>query len=596
MDVGDVEHVFLECEEERRARELRIQHNAVIPIARLPPEILGYIFVRCVPAVTSISSLHNDVSWLNVTRVSSRWRSVALSCPDLWSTLILSRPKWVPVMLARSKNASLVVRVDFTSTRYCVNSPEPILLENVARLRTLDIRSPQDQLAILLANLEHAGSAPRLQHLRIVNTDVDNFAEGGTWLPRNLFHRTEVIESRKVGAQWGVRLHLERCAFPWDSGVRPTFEAFLAILMSCPNLQTLALIRCAPTTYRDGCTVELPHLSALTIECSSPLTCRCLLGCLKIPPSATIDAIVLRSRDNRHHYSSQDLLHAFSRDSGSDTYDTVRIEHKAARFTYSLRHSARPEWSRTLQTYAPWTYMNAICAMRTMRDHVDFSNITTLHLQAIDCLPPQPASKHDEDVPFHSTMALWDSLGRSLPGVHTLHLHKSFPALWLEFFLTQAMLIIGVTHYQSCFSVPASSPCAADVSKAKERDLPFRDPDGALRHGWPSLRCLALHEINIARLLGEQQPPVAEVLLALLWARRQGRAPIWRLEMKNCKNVSWNEMPYFELLADVEYDGKGKQTPGQGGEDRESLASYYIGIFAQTVNFSRLARRRREQY
>ncbi|KAJ6518924.1 hypothetical protein C8R45DRAFT_9627 [Mycena sanguinolenta] len=595
MDMVDVEQLSIEFGEDHTAR--------------LPPEILAHVFVRCVP--TSIRSLHNDVSWLNVTRVSSRWRSVALSCPDLWSTLILSRPKWVPVMLARSRKASLKIRVDLTSTKYHANSPESILLENATRLRTLDIRSPQDKLTILLANLEHASSAPRLHHLRIVNDDVHTFGEEGTWLPRNLFHRTEVMETRKAGAQAGVRLHLERCAFPWDSEwysqlthlhleninpvQRPTFEAFLAILISSPNLQALTLIRSAPTTYRDGCTVELPHLSALTIECSSPLTFRGLLGCIKIPPSATIDAIVLRSPDNRHHYSSQDLLQAFSRDSAPDTYDTVRIEHRAAGFTYSLCHSAHPGWSRTLQSYASWTYLNAVHAIRTMPDHLDFSNVTTLHLQAIDYLPLQPAFEYGEDVPFHSTMALWDSLGRSLPRVHTLHLHKSFPALWLEFVLTQAMLVIGVTHYQSCFSASLSSPCAVDISKAKQHDLPFRDPDGALTHGWPGLRCLALHEVNMARLVSEQQPPAIEVLLALLWARRQGGAPIWRLEIQDCTNVSWNYMPYFELLADVVYDGKGEQTPDQGGEDHESLASYSIDIFAQMVNFSRPSRQRRER-
>ncbi|KAJ7255477.1 hypothetical protein B0H12DRAFT_534423 [Mycena haematopus] len=606
MDESDIEHdILIESAEERRARELRTQQNELIPIACLPPEILADIFVRCVP--TSIRKLHNDLSWLNVTRVSSRWRNVALSCPDFWSTLIFSRPKWMPVMLARSKMASLAVHVDLKKDH--ANSPEPVLLENASRLGTLNIRSPQNQLTTFLANLEHAGSAPRLRYIKVVNTDTNNLGEGGMWLPRNLFHRTEVMESRKVGAQPGVRLHLECCAFPWDSGwyfqlthlhleninpaQRPTLEAFLAILISSPNLQILTLIHCSPTTYRRGCIVELPRLSALTIKSGSPSTCLNLLGCINIPSSATIDATVKGSYDN-HYYPFPGLLCAVSRNSSPDMYDTVQIEHRATSFECSLYHSANPEWSRKLRADAVWTYLNAIHAIRAVRDHLDFSNVTTLHLRGTDCLPPPPTSEYSEDVALHSTMALWDTLGRALPGVHTLHLHKSFPALWLEFLLTQAMLLVGVTHYQSCFSVPVLPPRAADISKAKKRGLPFRDPDGALRHGWPGLRCLSLHKIDFGEQLNEQPLPCADLLLALLWARREGGAPIWRLEIQNCTNVSMNDQPYFRFCADVVYDGNGQQIPDQGVGERESLSSYSIDVFAQMVESSRLSRQTHE--
>ncbi|KAF7326384.1 hypothetical protein MVEN_02624800 [Mycena venus] len=225
-----------------------------------PPEVLAYIFVLVVP--TSIAQLHSDFSWLNITRISGKWRNIALSCPDFWSTLIFSRPKWTPVMLARSKMASLVVRVDLKKDH--ANSPEPILLEHASRLGTLDICSPQRQLTTFLANLEHAGAAPRLQNVYVVNTTKDNLEQG------------------MRGTQPGVRLHLEYCAFPWDSewyshlthlhleninrAQRPTLEAFLAILVGSPNLQTLSVIHCSPTTCLRRLIVELPHLTGLNIK------------------------------------------------------------------------------------------------------------------------------------------------------------------------------------------------------------------------------------------------------------------------------------------------------------------------------------------
>ncbi|KAF8216649.1 hypothetical protein K438DRAFT_399956 [Mycena galopus ATCC 62051] len=588
MDVFEIEEdIFMfESAEERQLREMRTQQNELVPIARLPPEILADIFIRCVP--TSIRRLYGDLGWLNLTRVSSQWRNVALACPDFWSTLIFSRPKWTPVMLARSKMASLVVRVNLLVDH--ANSPEPILLENASRLGTLDIYSSPTLLATFLANLEHAGPAPRLQHIRVVNADV--LDPGGLWLPGNLFHRTEVIQSRKVGTQPGVRLHLECCAFPWDSrwyfnlthlhleniapAQRPTMEMFLAVLNSSPNLQTLAAIHCCPFTGGPSI-VELLHLSLLTIT-DDPSSVCLLLSCLIIPPSAIINT----SSAIYTHYPPdliktltktiyQDLIPIFSEDLPPDTYDTVRIDYRSG-FTYSLHHSARSEWSRNLRLdAASWGHDHALRVTESVRDYLDFSNITTVHL---DGMPPMTMSlpwTPEHDQAFYSDLSLWDTMGRNLRNVHTLHLHQSFPSSWLEFMLTQAMLFIGVSHHRSCFNVPTS-----------QRGLTFRDPDGALTLGWPALRRLVLHDIDLSELLDRFRPSCGDVLRALLWARRQGKAPIWQLELERCAEVS-KYLQHFRLFADVVHNEKGQNKKHTTAEQDESLTSYSIDVFARLV-------------
>ncbi|KAJ6581652.1 hypothetical protein B0H19DRAFT_515185 [Mycena capillaripes] len=601
VDMFDIEEdIFIfESAEEREAREIRTQQNERALIARLPPEILADIFVRCVP--TSVRKLHSDFSWLNVTRVSSQWRNVALACPDFWSTLIFSRPRWTPVMLARSKMASLAVRVDLKKDH--ANSPEPILLENASRLGTLDLRSPQFQLSTFLANLEHVDAAPRLQFIKVVNTDLDNLGEGGMWLPRNLFRRTEVMQSRKSGTQLGVRLHLECCAFPWDSGwyfhlthlhleninptQRPTMEAFLGILVGSPYLQILTVIHCSPTTRR-GFAVDLPHLTALTIKSDSSSTCARMLSYLIIPPSATINAscTVRSNPDSRcylpespifekgltqyryRHAIFQSLIPEFSEDAAPTTYDTVRITHKDG-FTFSLLHSAVPEWSRKVRLDATtWPPNNILRATESVRDHLDFSHVTTLHLQGMHNMPHPP----DDGV-----FALWDTLGRNLRHVETLHLHKSFPGAWLEFLLTQAMLLIGVSHYKSCFNLPKS-----------QHGLAFRDPDGGLTHAWPALRRLALHGIDLGQdYAAHPSPSPADVLRALLWARREGRTPIWRLEIEDCDNVYTQDLAHFRLFADVVYDGKGQKRVFKADDGEESLRSYSINVFADMIEQAR---------
>ncbi|KAJ7696541.1 hypothetical protein B0H17DRAFT_401316 [Mycena rosella] len=576
MDMFDIDQdIVMESVEERQAREARTRENDLAPIARLPPEILADIFVRCVPI--SIPTLHSDLSWLNVTRVTSRWRNVALACPDFWSTLVFSRPKWTPVMLARSKMAALVIRVDLRKEH--ANSPEPILINNAARLGTLDIRAPQRYLTTFVSNLEQADAAPGLHAIKIVNTDTDNLGEGGMWLPRDLFRRTEVVESRKAGAWSGTRLHLECCAFPWDSGwythlthlhleninptQRPTMEGFLAILVASPALQELTVIHCSPTT-RHGFAVDLPHLTSLTIKSDSSSTCARLLGYLVIPPSASVHASCnLKTTHDTRHAMYQSLIPEFS-DVAPSTYDTVRIVHQAG-LTYTLLDSGRPEWSRNLRVDATsWPTNNVLRVTETIIEHLDFSNVTTLHLGAPGLLPDA------------NTLALWDTMGRALRRVRTLHLLGP-PAAWLEFMLTQAMLLVGVSHFNSCFSLNFK-PTAAPR---------FRGTDGALTHAWPALQRLVLHGFDLGECGTEQLlPSSAEMLRALLWARREGRAPIWQLEIEDCENVFSQDLRHFRLFSEVVFDGKGHQTV-EKEEDSDSLRSYSINVFANTVEHAR---------
>ncbi|KAJ7504271.1 hypothetical protein B0H11DRAFT_1981449 [Mycena galericulata] len=570
--------VVIETVAEREARESRTQYNELAPIARLPPEVLADIFVRCVPV--SIRKLHNDLSWLNVIRVTSRWRSVALACPDFWSTLVFSRPKWTPVMLARSKQSSLVIRVDLRKEQD--NSPEPILLDNTARLGTLDLRSSQHYLTTFVSNLEHADAAPRLTCIKIVNSDTDNLGEGGMWLPPDLFRRTEVLKSRKFPAQAGVRLHLDACAFPWDStwysnlihlhleninpAQRPTMEAFLGVLIGSPALQTLTIINCSPTTH-EGFPIHLPRLTALTLKSDSSSTCAPLLGYLIIPPSAMLS--VCCSNETKHAMY-QILIPKFS-DVAHSAYDTVRIIHKDEIVTYSLLNSAKTEWSRKLLIARP--AHSILGVTEAVVQHLNFSNVTTLVMQGLQGL--------DDDA-----LSLWDTMGRNMRAVHTLHLHRSFPAALLEFLLTQAMLLLGVSHFRSCFNRPQSI-------RAPLEPVAFRGPDGALTHAWPALTCISLHGVDLNDVPAQLtlQPTPADLLRSLLWARRAGRVPILQLEIEDCEKVFSTDLAHFRLFSDVVYDGKGQMNVHKDEDGDDSLSSYSINVFANMIEHSRTSTR-----
>ncbi|KAJ7114154.1 hypothetical protein C8R43DRAFT_935280, partial [Mycena crocata] len=63
----------------------------VSPVRKLPHDILGEIFVACLPT-DRYPILHQRDSPLLLSHICSDWRSVALSTPRLWEALHITTP------------------------------------------------------------------------------------------------------------------------------------------------------------------------------------------------------------------------------------------------------------------------------------------------------------------------------------------------------------------------------------------------------------------------------------------------------------------------------------------------------------------------
>jgi len=86
------------AEQRVRIQAYRDRHKVLIaPVWAIPPEILSYIFVLCLshrpPNEIKRSSLKRS---LLLTRVNQYWRQVALSTPQLWSTIFLDSKSLAP--------------------------------------------------------------------------------------------------------------------------------------------------------------------------------------------------------------------------------------------------------------------------------------------------------------------------------------------------------------------------------------------------------------------------------------------------------------------------------------------------------------------
>ncbi|KAJ7239590.1 hypothetical protein B0H12DRAFT_1001579, partial [Mycena haematopus] len=84
-------HSRLKQLEAERARlsSFRTQSCAILsPLRRMPPEILGEIFSRTIPALPDRTRYS---PWF-LTHISRRWREIAISTSSLWSRVVVRFP------------------------------------------------------------------------------------------------------------------------------------------------------------------------------------------------------------------------------------------------------------------------------------------------------------------------------------------------------------------------------------------------------------------------------------------------------------------------------------------------------------------------
>ncbi|KAH7887151.1 hypothetical protein F5I97DRAFT_2021313, partial [Phlebopus sp. FC_14] len=135
---------------ELRERKSRVQESSKFhrtltsAIRRLPPEILGEIFLYCLPEYPYITQCHRYTP-LVLTWVCQRWRSIAMATPQLWSSLAMTLHKTTKAdyrlqcetWLARAKDIPLILSIRSSGSIDRTLCPLGWLRSLVARCRDL---------------------------------------------------------------------------------------------------------------------------------------------------------------------------------------------------------------------------------------------------------------------------------------------------------------------------------------------------------------------------------------------------------------------------------------------------------------------------
>ncbi|TFK64112.1 hypothetical protein BDN72DRAFT_901851 [Pluteus cervinus] len=492
------------------------------PILTLPTELLARIFLFCVPM--SFKKLSSDLG-----HVCKQWRLTALTTPELWASVVFSRPKWTSEMLIRARLAPLILRADLKqqSSEIVV----PIITQNISRLRILELTAARSALTELLKDL--ISEAPALESLSLGTdqTPVDRFQIPDSILPQPT--RNPLL--------W--HLKLSGCAFAWDSPrylqltklelhniskmQRFNLSGLLGFLLLIPRLLDLVLVNSLPAVT-EGSLIDLPYLTTLMLEDEMDRVV-CVLRHLSFP-----DTVL--SQFNLHTPSTWSreeefyglLRKLYPRINQRNLTFSLTCSNQTLSFAL-IKESGRSIISfsvsgRSIRYWSSWSFAKLVTIFPPV-------NIKTLILGTSTTTVPTTYDKsHKDDLGVQ--MNNWALLS-TLAGVETLHILDHPPVMFLECLLERAMNCIGVCVRWSTSHV---------------------GPDGQGRQFLPRLKNLTLSGVNFSRPMAANCPTVYEVIISYLWARKRFGSPLISARLEgSCLNIYREDLARLEYMVDVTF-------------------------------------------
>ena len=243
------------------------------PINKLPPEILGEIFLRCLrPRVWQPYSPEVKEAPMLLCQVCSYWRELALSIPMLWSSVCASmgernRPGHVALMrqwLKRSCVQPLFLYLDIRRVDPLTSTMMNLLLDNVGRwsdvLFGVDDESAKDLLAIPGEDAQLLDSFS-INAATCSQETVDELASILPTFPnlRRLRLYSFATPMALLGMEFSSLTHIKLlCPLP--------FNECVLFLARCPQIREVEITDITPSSTRlKWPIITLSHLSSLYV-------------------------------------------------------------------------------------------------------------------------------------------------------------------------------------------------------------------------------------------------------------------------------------------------------------------------------------------
>ncbi|KAJ7581408.1 hypothetical protein C8J56DRAFT_833435 [Mycena floridula] len=277
----------LVLEKERLQANVASYKAILAPIRLLPEDMLREIFVSCLPSEEAASTAITDAPLL-LGRVCRSWREIALSTPELWTSIhiqflfetdTLRLCDEAHAWIARSGTCPLTIRVTWNTV---TDDPVPgNFIDSLTifskRWRSIEIQAPPQWMASLRSLSK--SDVPRLERF---NYSATPGAYNDGQVSETLWQSLDILEGERLhdvtlNNTWvqnpiaaTSKINFEQLArLDLSFGFRFTSQHAADILTRCPNLIACHLLMASsyPTepTARFA-PITLLHLSSLTIE------------------------------------------------------------------------------------------------------------------------------------------------------------------------------------------------------------------------------------------------------------------------------------------------------------------------------------------
>ena len=153
-------------------RMLNCQRNGLLPISKLPVEMLTKIFLLHQQNTTDRYTIQK-LDWIGITHVSRQWREIALNFSGLWIHIPFKHPKWATEMIARSRHACPIVKATYNPSRYPSEARllKSFLQQHLSRIQFLEILYlPHQPVGKLFQDIQPT-SVPCLSTLRLIELE-----------------------------------------------------------------------------------------------------------------------------------------------------------------------------------------------------------------------------------------------------------------------------------------------------------------------------------------------------------------------------------------------------------------------------------------
>ena len=523
---------------EESIRALKSRRNELSPVSRLPPEVLCIIFSFIEDRNISHRS---PESWINFSRVSQQWRSLALSAPELWTNIPINYPRWTQEMLIRSKMAKLTIRVDFSMNFQALETVKSCLSQ-MKRLGEISItRASGSILEKLCQNLPK--SAPQLHTLRI------NRHLPSDHLPATI-HEDFLCDTERL-----QHVDLD-CKISWESRLL-TGLTRLTLHNSLQDDTTSSIIQFLHALQR------MPALTNLDLEDSIPHD----TGGLSTYPTVNLPCLrVLRISSGvgaltsalRHiTFPSSAVLNVTCKETQSIQIDFSNFFSVLAAKFLSFLVIRR----LNLQNFNGGIGLKFLVWTTAINQDVSPPSLTPAQLELVLTWPmsPPPHARPDYMNVFSAAFDAMNLSALTQLQISTLDLIDS--KTWLKTFGKLPLLEqVHVQSYtaQSFLNALMYKTQAADQSKTAYYDVSF-----------PKLRYIHLDDTDFTGInyIGSIS---VDMLMDCFMERYERNAEIQVLHLDDCYNISDEDVERLqEIVVDVIWDGVERISAYDSEEERD---------------------------